>query len=193
MIKRTITDTVDELILHAPVTLITGPRQVGKTTLLTHLLKNKSFHYLSLDDMTLLMDAKSDPLAFLNAHPHPLIIDEAQKAPELFAYINTLVNKVKVTKGNEKANAMYILSGSSKQSLIEQAKESLAGRMMILNMHSLSLNEIYNRESIPFSTDKAILNKRNNIDINETQIFNYIHRGFLPNLYSDPQIKPYIY
>ncbi|MCQ3915172.1 MAG: AAA family ATPase [Mycoplasmoidaceae bacterium] len=193
MIKRTITNTIDELILHTPVTLLTGPRQIGKTTLLTHLLKNKSFHYLSLDDVTLLMDAKADPLAFLNAHPYPLIIDEAQKAPELFAYINTLVNKVKVTKGNEKANTMYILSGSSKQSLIEQAKESLAGRMMILNMHSLSLNEIYKRKSVPFSLDKTLLSERNKIDIDETQIFDHIFRGFLPNLYSDPKVKTNIY
>ena len=84
MIKRFIQSSIEEAIMHFPVVLLTGPRQIGKSTILYNSFLAKGFNYVSLDDSLELMMAKSDPKSFLDVHKIPLIIDEAQKAPELF-------------------------------------------------------------------------------------------------------------
>ena len=186
MIHRFIGDSLDEIIKHFPIVLVSGPRQIGKSTLLYSKFNNKGFSYVSLDDHFELLMAKNDPKSFLEVHGTPLIIDEAQKAPEIFPFIESFVNKSRLENGNKKSNGMYILSGSQKNVLLEKSKESLSGRVCILDMNNLSLNEILERDNSPFMIDLTMANKRcKRYQINEQEAFRYIVRGFFPGLYDD--------
>lgn len=190
MIKREIINEINDSIKHYPVVLLSGPRQIGKSTLLYYGVMGTSFNYVSLDDKLELSMAKSDPKTFLSIHKYPLIIDEAQKAPELFEEIETIVNNSRIKRGNKESNGMYILSGSQRHQLLEKAKESLSGRVAILDMMNLSINEILNRDSRVFDTDINIAAKRStNLKLDENEIFKYIVRGFFPVLYDDFEMK----
>lgn len=115
--------------------LITGPRQVGKTTMLRRLAE-KNREYVTLDDLEERRLAKTDPALFLQMHSLPILIDEVQYAPELFSYI-----KIAVDSGA--APGPFWLTGSQAFQLMELAQESLAGRIAIFRMPSLSQHEIY--------------------------------------------------
>ena len=91
MIKRSLEKSIIELSKHFPVIMLTGPRQVGKTTLLENISKNRE--YITLDDLEQRRLAKQDPALFLQIHKPPLFIDEIQYAPELFSYIKMYVDK----------------------------------------------------------------------------------------------------
>lgn len=84
MIKRNIQSVIEDTTQHYPITLLTGPRQVGKSTLLYNAFLEKGYSYVSLDDSLELSIAITDPKTFLEMHPAPIIIDEVQKAPGLF-------------------------------------------------------------------------------------------------------------
>ena len=175
------TKLIEENIKHFPVILLTGPRQIGKSMTLYHDFLDKGYSYVTLDDKLELAIATSDPRSFLELHPAPLIIDEAQDAPELFVEIERMVNKSRLENGNAKTNGMYILSGSSKQKLLDEAKESLSGRVGILDMSNLSLNEILGFDNLPFAVDLKENSKRSKrFSLNEKEIFKYIARGFSP-------------
>ena len=96
---------------------------------------------------------KNDPKSFLEIHSYPLIIDEAQRVPELFPEIEAIVNRSRLERGNKESNGMYILSVSCQNKLINDAKESLSGRVCILDMNNLSLNEILKMDNLPFYVD----------------------------------------
>lgn len=187
MIKRNIENIILDTITHYPATLISGPRQIGKSTLLYNSVKPKGYAYISLDDTLELALAKSDPKTFLEVHKPPLIIDEAQKAPQLFSELEKIINKSRLENGNKASNGMYILSGSQRQKLLDEAKESLAGKVAILDMSDLSLSEIFKRDNTPFFVDvnKNSLRAKDYI-LNEENVFKYITRGFFPALYDDP-------
>jgi len=195
MINRTLTKIINETTKHTPVTLVTGPRQTGKSTLLKFLLNNKNFGYISLDNNEWFSKAKYSPRDFLKEHPYPLIIDEVQKVPELLPAINEIVNASKMSRGNEQSNGMYILSGSNRATLLEKSSESLAGRMIMIDMWPLSLSEIYNRDTAFFDVDKVenLKSRSENLRLSELQIFQHIFRGFMPNLYSDPKLDEVTY
>ena len=93
MIERTILNVLIDSSNHFPIVLLTGPRQTGKSTLLYHRLTDR-FSYISLDDRLELSVARNDPRSFLAIHPAPLIIDEAQKAPELFPELERILSTV---------------------------------------------------------------------------------------------------
>lgn len=118
MIKRNIEFVIEDTIKHYPITLLTGPRAIGKYTLLHNAFINKGYFYVSLDDLLELSAAIIDPKTFLEMHPTPLIIDEAQKAPELFPELEKIVNESRLKNGNKKSNGLYILSGSQRQKLL---------------------------------------------------------------------------
>lgn len=115
---------------HYPCVLLTGARQVGKSTLLEELLP-EGMNYVTLDDYLLAEDAKRDPMGFLQRYKAPLFIDEVQYAPELLRVI-----KMKVDA--EKRNGQYWLTGSQHFQLMQGVSESLAGRVGILDLHSMS-------------------------------------------------------
>ena len=190
MIKREIVNVIKDTIKHYPVILLTGPRQIGKSTLLYEWIKEDTYSYVSLDDKLELSMAKSDSKTFLSIHKAPLIIDEAQKAPELFPEIEAIVNESRLKNGNKESNGMYILSGSQRKQLLDKSKESLSGRVAILDLMDLSMNEIFNRNSRVFDTDISVISTRvNDYKLNESDIFKYIVRGFFPALYDDIDLK----
>jgi len=110
--------------------LVTGARQVGKTTMLKYLAENRT--YVSLDDLDNLELAKSDPKLFFMRFKPPIIIDEVQKAPELFPYIKLLCD-------NSEEKGLFWLTGSEQFSMMKNVTESLAGRIGIMNLDRKSV------------------------------------------------------
>lgn len=144
MLKRTLEKVIKQISNTFPVLMLTGPRQVGKTTLLMN-MKEENREYITLDDLEQRQLAQNDPALFLQIHKVPMIIDEVQYAPNLFSYIKIHVDK------NQK-NGDFWLTGSQKFNLMKEIQESLAGRVAIIDMLGLSNKEIENKadNSIPF-------------------------------------------
>ena len=137
MINRTIYKEIIDTIKNKAVTVITGARQVGKTTLCSLIEIELGFNYVSLADPIIRNSAKSDPSEFLSLNPFPLIIDEIQKAPELFEYLEGIVDK-EIKKGNKKG--LYVLAGSQAYKLMKGVTESMSGRVGLISMSPLSLS-----------------------------------------------------
>lgn len=178
-IKRDIEDKIISLSKEYSCILITGPRQVGKTTVLRQLMDDNR-EYVTLDDMDERSLAKRDPAMFLQIHSTPIMIDEVQYAPELFSYI-----KMEIDKGAEPGT--YWLTGSQAFKLMELAQESLAGRVAILHMSSLSQHEIYGSGNCtPFTLDLSVLKAREktNAPADIAEIYDRIWKGSMPGLAS---------
>lgn len=189
MINRVIFKEIELSVKSRPITLITGARQVGKSTLALLFTKDKGFNYVSLDSSRERELAKKDPQMFLSLHPWPLIIDEVQRAPELFEAIEEVVNKEKIN--NEKNYGMYILTGSQMYKLMNNVTQSLSGRVSIIHMMSLSRNEIINRDDIVFNFDlKKIQLRAQENPLSVTDLFDNIVKGFYPELYSNDILVP---
>ncbi|ANU54577.1 ATP-binding protein [Acutalibacter muris] len=159
--------------------LLTGPRQVGKTTVLRTLMTD-SRKYVTLDDLEERGLAKRDPAMFLQMHPAPLMIDEVQYAPELFTYI-----KIEIDKGA--APGSYWLTGSQAFSVMELAQESLAGRTAVLHMTSLSQHEIFGSgDCPPFTLELTTLKVRETTHqpAGIKEIYERIWNGSMPGLIS---------
>lgn len=178
-IKRDIEDKIIALSKEYSCILITGPRQVGKTTVLKQLMDTDR-EYVTLDDLEERGLAKRDPALFLQMHSTPIMIDEVQYAPELFSYI-------KIQIDNGAAPGTYWLTGSQAFKLMELAQESLAGRVAILHMPSLSQHEIYGTgECTPFALELSYLKAREktNAPADLTQMYERIWKGSMPGLVS---------
>lgn len=172
MYKRKAEKTIKNISDTFRVLLVTGPRQVGKTTLLKELMP-ENMNYVTLDDRVLREQAQNDPKLFLEEHPWPLLIDEAQYAPELFSYIKIIVD-------NEKKRGMYWLTGSQQFKLMKNVTESLAGRVGIVRLNSFTYSEICgNIESEPFSPNEI----KQVPPINVNELFETIFKGGMPELY----------
>lgn len=147
MIERALTSKLIELAGKYPVVTLTGPRQSGKSTLLKHTFSN--YRYVSLEDIDMREFATSDPRGFLSTYSDHTIIDEAQRVPNLFSYIQTHVDAV-----NEPG--MYLLAGSHNFLLMEQVSQSLAGRSAILKLLPFSHDEMANAGILPSSINAEI-------------------------------------
>ena len=153
-IKRSLEKKIIEISKEYACVLVTGPRQVGKTTMLQHLMEKSNRNRVTLDNTDERKLAKTDPALFLEIHPAPVLIDEVQYAPELFSYI-----KIKVDEGA--APGSYWLTGSQAFQLMDLARESLAGRAAIVHMSALSQSELYgDGETMPFAVDLDTINSR---------------------------------
>lgn len=191
MINRTIYKEIIDTIKNKAVTVITGARQVGKTTLCSQIEIELGFNYVSLADPIIRNSAKSDPSEFLSLNPFPLIIDEIQKAPELFEYLEGIVDK-EIKKGNKKG--LYVLTGSQAYKLMKGVTESMSGRVGLISMSPLSLSEITNKEEIPFEIDiQRIKNRTKDYLIDTNTMYEYIVRGFYPELYDNTNLKTSIF
>ena len=187
MIKRHIYDQIVDSIKSKPVTLITGARQVGKSTIAFEFEK-MGYSYVSLDNARERETARKDPDLFLQLHPWPVIIDEVQKAPELFESIEEIVNNEKRKRIDN--YGMFILTGSQSYKLMKGVTESLAGRVSIIHMMPLSRNEILGREEPVFDFDLKNIQKRaNDNPLTVIELFDNIVKGFYPELYSNSQLK----
>lgn len=192
-IKRACEDTILHISNMFPVLLVTGPRQVGKTTLLQKLAESQKDlgierKYVTLDDPDARYLAKHDPALFLQRYEPPVLIDEIQYATELLPYIKMSVDRSK-RKGD------FWITGSQVFRLMKNVSESLAGRIGIVNLLGLSDAEIYHTQSKPFVTDSEQLLKRLSVTkprgLNE--IYQRIFKGSMPELYVDENVDPEIY
>ncbi len=139
-IKRDISALVQKMSEERPALLLTGARQTGKSSLLNYLFPD--LPYQSLDVPLAAKQASESGQFFLESHGTPLIIDEIQYAPELFRHIKIHIDQ------NRQLTGQYIMTGSQKFSLMKGVSESLAGRVAILNLHSLSIRELANHFKI---------------------------------------------
>lgn len=180
--SRALEDGVLEASQQLPVLLVTGPRQVGKTTLLRHLCGSDR-SYVTLDDPTLRELAVADPALLLQRFPPSVLIDEVQYAPQLLPYIKMDVDRIK-TPGR------YWLTGSQHFLAMRDVTESLAGRVAILNLLGFSIREGDGREIRlpPFLPTRQRLMDRATSEraTSLADVFERIWRGSFPALVAGP-------
>ena len=188
-IKRACEESVMRISEMFPVMLLTGPRQVGKTTLLQRIsdIQKESGterKYVTLDDPDVRFLAKRDPALFLQRYSPPVLIDEIQYATELLPYIKMSVDRTK-RKGD------FWLTGSQVFRLMKNVSESLAGRVGIVNLLGLSDAEIFGYSSVPFDTDSfRLLNRMSEINPRGLEgIYKRIFMGSMPELYAGENIS----
>lgn len=157
-----------------PVLLVTGPRQVGKTTLLQHVC-GKSRHYVTLDDPRIKQLAREDPALFMQRFPPPVMIDEIQYAPEILPYIKMAVDKAHKP-------GMFWLTGSQQFHVMKGVSESLAGRVGILNLLGFSRCEIHGNTTTPFLPNPKDIDRRigNRPPLGLKEAYAGIWRGSFP-------------
>lgn len=187
-IARNLEKVVLEVTKEYPVVLVTGPRQVGKTTMLQKLMEGTDRNYVSLDDLNERNLAKKDPEMFLQLHKPPILIDEVQYAPELFAYI-----KIHVDKYHNAGD--FWLTGSQVFKRMSGIQESLAGRVAVLSLTSLSQAEICGGEMQPFTLDIEELSARRKerTKADTGVIFDRIFRGSMPAIVSEKNSNSQIF
>lgn len=178
MLKREASEKIKKISSTFRVLLVTGPRQVGKTTLLTEYLP-ENMSYVSLDDKVLRDQAITNPKLFLIEHPWPILIDDVQYAPELFPYIKMIVDKYR-------ERGMYWLTSSQQIKLMKNVQESLAGRVGIVKLNSLTYSEITEKENKKIFEPDNIVKSNKIIDVNE--LYEKIFRGGMPELYDVPDM-----
>lgn len=174
-IKRHIERVITECLEEFPVVLVSGPRWVGKTTMLMKVCN--TYNYCTFDDLLILKQAIEETnLFFMNNEP-PLLIDEVQYAPEIFRYI-----KMRVDRNREKG--AFVLTGSQAFQLMKGVSETLAGRMAIIDMQGFSLREIFQ-----VSCDVEFLPTQNYLEMRKKCIQPYhdlwgvMQRGTIPELF----------
>lgn len=172
-IKRALESNLRQSAKTYKAVLLTGARQVGKSTLLKHLFQ-KEYKCISLDDPFLEEQAKTDGNMFLTLNPPPVIVDEVQHAPELFRYI-----KIRCDEADKKG--LFFLSGSQPFHLMKKVSETLSGRIHIVELNGLSLREIqhdtFNNRFLPTMDYIAARSKTASAPQN---IWEIIHRGGYP-------------
>lgn len=177
-ITRNLESVVIQATKEYPVVLVTGPRQVGKTTMLQKLMEGTNRGYVTLDDLNERNIAKNDPELFLQLHKPPVLIDEVQYAPELFTYIKMNVDK------NHEPGAFW-LTGSQVFKLMRGVQESLAGRVAVLSLTSLSQAEIFGGEMEPFTIEmEALAARKGRKEVDIRGIFERIYKGSMPAVVS---------
>jgi len=160
------------------VVLVTGARQVGKTTMLKHLSEGTDRTYVSLDNLLVRELAQKDPVLFFQTYKPPILIDEVQKAPELF-------EQIKIICDESDESGLIWLTGSQQYRMMERVRETLAGRIGILELYGLSQREKDGRlfdDDLDFSLAtlqrRQLKSPKNNI----VDIYNHIWRGGMPRI-----------
>jgi len=162
MIQRTAAKKLMDLAVKFKAVAVTGARQTGKTTLVKQLFKDKP--YVSLENPDTRNFALEDPRGFLSSYPKGAILDEIQRTPDLFSYLQEILD-------NSKEKGLFILTGSNNFLLQESITQTLAGRIGIMNLLPFSIDELSNARRLPK-------------DDNDLMI-----KGFYPPLY-DQKIPP---
>ena len=178
-IHRHMEETVNKIEKIFGAIMITGPRQVGKTTLLKQVANNAS--YVTLDDPIMLQSAIDESGTFFKNTPPPVFVDEIQYAPNLFPHIKMILD-------SEKKKGQFYLSGSQQFKMMKNISESLAGRLGIMNLLGLSMREInevsFNKPFIP--TNEYFDERRKyKTTFDYKKVWESIHRGSMPELYAN--------
>ncbi|MDR0221582.1 MAG: ATP-binding protein [Lachnospiraceae bacterium] len=176
-IKRAIEDIIIKSERGFKAVLVTGARQVGKSTTLKHLHADRK--YITFDDPVVLAETKREPGLFFRNNKPPLVLDEVQYITELFPYI-------KMECDNAADNGLICLTGSQQYHLMRNVSESLAGRVAILEMSGLSLRELQGVSlNAPFVPNQKYIEERATAVNNCDNIWEIIHRGSYPALVSE--------
>lgn len=174
-IERQIQPLLARLQQQFPALLLTGPRQVGKSTLLQHVAPDH--RQVSFDDPLLRQQAEQEPMLFMLNHPTPLLLDEVQYVPALFSVLKQAIDR-------QQQNGLFLLSGSQAFALMKNVSESLAGRVAVLKLSGLSLREIHGAPPMgAFIPDDDYLASREAALVPYPDIWQTIHRGYMPRLY----------
>ena len=186
-IERTVAKTIENVTETFPVLLVTGPRQVGKSTLLEKMAEPERKR-VSLDNPTLRALARTDPELFLQRYAPPVLIDEVQYAPELFPYIKIIVDQ-------RKRPGDFWLTGSQMFRMMKSVTESLAGRVGIVPMQGLTGAELDGRHPEPFTVDIPLLSARfaDAKPMGVSEVFERIFRGSMPRLYEVKNVNRELY
>ena len=171
-IKRTIEKEIEEALDFFPILLITGARQVGKSTLS---LKFKQFDYITLDDTTLFSFAKDDPTGFVSSLKKPIIIDEIQKVPELLSEIKKDIDQKRV-------NGSYILTGSANLLSFKNISDTLAGRIGLFELYPFSMKELYKKDENVLELFLSDLSKVTLSSMENSTIKEHIVNGGYPEV-----------
>ena len=179
--KRHAEETIRKLEAMFGAVLVTGARQVGKTTLLKEVAK--AANYVTLDDPIMLATAIELGGTFFKDNPPPVFVDEIQYAANLFPHIKIILDR-------DKKKGQFFLSGSQQFHMMKNITESLAGRLGIMVLPGLSLREINNSSfTEPFiPTDEYFSTRRADaVSVSYDQVWNSIQRGFMPELCANPE------
>jgi len=182
-IKRHIEQAVLNRSKMKGAVVVTGARQVGKTTLIEKL--KPDIPKITFDDLPIRQRAIAEPSVFFDFYPPPVFIDEVQYAPVIFHYIKILLDKSR-NKGD------FYLTGSQSYELMENVTESLAGRAGIMELHGLSLREINGEDwNKPFLPTTEYLKERmaSKTVMSVPQAWEVIHRGCFPELVTNPDFS----
>ena len=158
--------------------LVTGARQVGKTTMLKHMAEGQGRTYVSMDNTMARALAQSDPVLFFQTYKPPIIIDEIQKAPELFEQIKLICDETE-EKG------LFWLTGSQQYQMMKNIRDTLAGRIGILELYSLSKAEVDGTiftDKLDFSLQCLLDRQRSAKKPDIVDIFEHIWRGGMPDV-----------
>ena len=183
-VPRLIEKTLKDALKTFPVIFITGPRQSGKTTLVREAL-GANYNYVSLDELDIRSFATDDPRGFLQRYQNPVIIDEAQNAPQLLSYIKSMVD-------NDRKSGQWILTGSQQFPLMRNISESLAGRVAVLTLYPFSLDEM-NKNLRPRLSDASAfikhLTKLNPLPKKALSQGTWLLQGGYPELFVNKKIS----
>jgi len=172
--ERTLSNIIQKATKSFKVVMITGPRQVGKSTLFENIMEPNRTK-ITFDDKDILALAKNDPNLFFQTYQPPLLIDEVQKAPEILIYIKKIVD-------SSKEKGLFWLTGSQKFHLMKNVSESLAGRVAVLDLQGFSQAEkMEDYKRPPFVPDINLQTKRSIWSAQKT--FEVIHKGSYPQLF----------
>ena len=175
--NRHIESVVERIAKRKPVIVITGARQVGKSTMLKEVYHN--INYLTLNNPLVRESAKDSPSLFFEKNQPPIVVDEIQKAAELFDYIKDVVDENKV-KGQ------FYLTGSQSIALMKNVSDSLAGRAGIIKLLGLSIRELKGSQyRKPFLPTKENMTEAESMgeQFDFHELVSYIHKGFFPELH----------
>lgn len=188
-INRTMEKTLEEYIGKYPIIMITGPRQVGKTTLLNYLksVSKDNLNYVTLDDMITRIQANEDPELFLRTHENPLVIDEFQYSPNLLSYIKMVVDEARQNEifgDKKKTGTLYYLTGSQVFQTMKNVTESLSGRVGIFDLFAFSDRELNKIEENVFIPKIGELKTKKKLKrLSTTKIFERIITGSYPDVH----------
>ena len=178
-IQRAIESTVLKASQQYPVVLVCGQRQVGKSTMLNH-IKEPTRRYVSFDDRAARRLAETDPVLFFETYGYPILIDEFQKVPSILETIKDIVDRLGY-EGKEN-NGLFWLTGSQKFKMMKGVAESLAGRVAVFEMSSLSMQELEGNIHGCFVPEVEALKKVKFPSLNVSEVYQRIFRGGMPRL-----------